>query len=75
MTIYHATFDLDAIIHRGEAARMAGCVRLPGAQNSASEAELVAFATILKAKGFESLPACSKHDAKGNCPGHEHHEE
>lgn len=71
MTTYHATFELDAHIHLGEAARMAGYVRLPGAEHWATEAEIVSYATILKAKGFEALPACKEHDAKGNCPGHD----
>ena len=71
MAIYHATFDLDAIIHRGEAARMAGHVRLPGATEWATEAEIIAHAAILKAKGFEVLPACNNHDTQGNCLGHQ----
>lgn len=61
---------MDAIIHRGEAARMAGHVRLSGADSWATEVEIIAYATILKAKGFESLPTCDGHDTKGNCLGH-----
>ncbi len=71
MAIFHATFDLDAIIHRGEAARMAGHIRLPGAEKWATEIELITYASILKAKGFEALPVCSNHDATGQCMGHE----
>lgn len=69
-TTFHATFDLDALIHRGEAAKMAGHVRLAGADHWATEAEIVAHATILKAKGLDVLPACDNTDAKGNCLGH-----
>lgn len=70
MATFHATFDLDAIIHRGEAARMAGHIRLAGAQHWATEAELITHASILKAQGFEVLPVCDNHDAKGQCLGH-----
>ncbi len=69
-TTFHATFDLDALIHGGEAARMAGHVRFAGSDHWATEHEIVAHATILKAKGFEVLPACDKTDSKGNCLGH-----
>ena len=70
MAIYHATFDLDALIHRGEAARMAGHIRLAGAEDWAPEAEIIAHASILKAQGFEVLPTCDRHDASGQCLGH-----
>lgn len=33
--------------------------------------QVVAHATILKAQGFQVLPACDNHDAKGYCLGHE----
>lgn len=69
MAIFHASIDLDAIIHRGDAARMAGHVRLPGGEDWATEAEILAYATILKAKGFEAMPTCSCHDSRGNCTG------
>ena len=72
MAIFHATFDLDALIHRGEAARMTGHVRFSGASEWAFEAEIIARASILKAQGFEVLPVCAGHDAKGRCQGHEH---
>lgn len=71
MAVYHCSFDLNAIIHRGEAARMAGHIRLAGAETWATEAELIAYATILRAKGLEVLPTCANHDAKGNCLGHQ----
>ena len=71
MAIYHATFDLDALIHRGEAAKMAGYVRLPGQQEWATEAEIITHASILKAKGFDVLPTCDNHDAIGQCLGHQ----
>ena len=71
MPIYHVCFSLDALIHRGEAALMAGYVKLPGAADWATEAEIIAHATILKAQGFEVLPSCADHDKKGYCPGHE----
>lgn len=70
MTTYHATFDLDSLIHRGEAAKMAGYVRFPGSETWATEAEIIAHASILKAKGFEVLPACDNHDSTGQCLGH-----
>jgi hypothetical protein len=69
--IYHCCFDLDSIIHRGEGSRMAGRVRLAGADHWATEAELIAHATILKAQGFEVMPTCGKHDKAGNCLGHD----
>jgi hypothetical protein len=71
MTIYHGTFDLDALIHRGEAKKMAGHIRLPGEQNWATEPEIIAYAAILKAKGFEVIPVCDHHNSKGECMGHE----
>lgn len=70
MATYHATFDLDALIHRGEAAKMAGYIRFPGAEDWATEAEIIAYAAILKAQGYEVLPTCDKHDATGQCLGH-----
>lgn len=71
MASYHATFDLDALIHRGEAAKMAGHIRFPGAEDWATEAEIIAHASILKAQGFEVLPTCDNHDATGQCLGHQ----
>lgn len=71
MATFHVTFDLNSLIHRGEAAQMAGHVRLPGATDWATEAEIIAHATILKAQGFEVLPTCNNHDANGNCLGHQ----
>lgn len=69
-TIYHCCFDLDAIIRRGEAGRMAGRVKLAGTETWATEAELITHATILKARGFEVLPTCAEYDARGHCRGH-----
>jgi hypothetical protein len=71
MAIFHATFDLNALIHRGEAARLAGHIRFPGAEDWATEAEIITHASILKAKGFEVLPTCDNHDAAGQCLGHQ----
>lgn len=71
MTTFHVTFTLDSLIHRGEAAKIAGYVRLPGETDWATEAEIIAHATILKAQGFDVLPPCNNHDAKGNCLGHQ----
>lgn len=71
MATYHATFDLHALIYRGEAAKMAGHIRLPDADNWATEAEIIAHAVILKAMGFEVLPTCDNHDATGKCLGHQ----
>jgi hypothetical protein len=70
MSTFHVTFTLDALIHRGEAAKIAGYIRLPGATEWATEAEIIAHASILKAQGFEVLPTCNNHDSKGNCLGH-----
>lgn len=70
MATYHANFDLDALIHRGEAAKLAGYVRLTYSDDWATEADIIAHATILKAQGFEVPPICDNHDAKGNCLGH-----
>lgn len=70
MAIFHCAFDLDYIIHRRGAAEMAGHVRLPGADHWATEAELVTHATVLKAKGMESLPTCGHHNKLGHCLGH-----
>lgn len=70
MPIFHVTFNLNALIHKGEAAQMAGHVRFPGSETWATEAELIAHATILKAQGYEVLPTCDNHDKKGNCLGH-----
>lgn len=71
MAYFHATFDLDALIHRGEAARMAGHIRFAGVEDWATEAEIIAHASILKAQGFEVLPTCDNHNASGQCLGHQ----
>ena len=72
MIIRHCCFDLDYIVHRGGAAEMArDGVRLPGASHLASASEIATHAAILKAKGFEVMPTCAKHDARGYCAGHE----
>lgn len=68
---FHVGISLDYLIHHRGAAEMAGHVRLAGAETWATEPELLAHATILKAQGFELLPGCSKHDARGRCQGHE----
>lgn len=70
MSTYHCCFDIDAIVHRGEAARMAGHVRLPGADHWATEADILTHATLLKARGFEVMPTCGHHDSRGYCMGH-----
>lgn len=69
--IYHCCFDIDHLIHRGGARRMAGHVRLPGQSEWATEAEIITHATVLKAQGFDAMPTCSNHDRLGHCNGHE----
>lgn len=69
--IYHCCIDLDYMLQRRGAAEMAGHVRLAGAETWATEAELLTHATILKARGFEVMPCCGNHDARGYCRGHE----
>lgn len=48
MTIYHVSISLDRLIHRGEAALLAGHVKLPRATRWATEAEIIVRAAILK---------------------------
>lgn len=71
MTSFCCCIDLDYVIRRGGAAQMAGHIRLPRAAAWATEAELIAHATILQAKGLEVMPSCGNHDARGYCRGHE----
>lgn len=71
MTVYHCCIDLAYILRRGGAREMAGHVRLPGADHWATEDEILTHAAILRAKGFEVMPTCSNHDARGYCCGHE----
>ncbi len=70
MTRVHCCIDLDYIIHRGGARSMAGRVTLAGCDRPATEAEVLAHAAILKARGFEVLPTCRDHDSRGHCLGH-----
>jgi hypothetical protein len=67
---YHCNFDLDYLLHRGGARQMAGHVRLPGAKEWATEAEVLTHATLLKMRGMEVMPTCGNHDARGYCNGH-----
>jgi hypothetical protein len=70
--VFHCCFDLDYILHRGGAQEMArGGVRLPGADRLATASEIAAHAVVLKARGFEVMPTCAKHDKAGHCTGHE----
>lgn len=68
--MFHCAFDLDYILHRCGARSMAGNVRLPGASDLATEAEVLTHATLLKARGFEVMPTCDQHDERGYCLGH-----
>jgi hypothetical protein len=65
---YHCCVDLDALIKGRDIGpfRVVSAEELPVPQH-----ELVAHAVILKARGFDVLPTCSKYDEKGNCRGHE----
>lgn len=67
---FHAGFDLNGVIHRGDAAKMAGYVYFPGHEDPATEAEIIAHAAILRAQGYVILPACANHDRLGYCKGH-----
>lgn len=69
-TVFHASIDLDYVIHRGGARELAGLIRFAGATQPADEVELLTRATLLKAKGLEAFPPCGNHDAKGWCRGH-----
>lgn len=70
MATFHVTFSLVELIHHGGAASIAGYIRLNGSIEWATEAEIIAHATILKALGYVVLPPCNNHDAHGNCLGH-----
>lgn len=69
-TIFHPTWTLDSLIHRGEAKAMAGYIKLPGQQEWATEAEIITHATLLKARGYRMLPVCRGHNPDGSCAGH-----
>lgn len=69
--IFHCCFDLGYIIHRGGASEMAGRIRFAGCETWATEAEVLAHATLLRMRGFSVLPTCGKHDPLGHCLGHE----
>jgi hypothetical protein len=71
MRIMHCSIDLDAIVHRGMAHSMAGLVTLPTEPSRrATEAEIIAYAALLKARGFQVLPTCGNHDTRGYCKCH-----
>lgn len=67
-TITHCTVDLDYIIRRGGAKLFVDTVRHDGFFRD--EAWWIAYATILKAAGYESMPTCTHYDRLGNCKGH-----
>jgi hypothetical protein len=67
MTVMHCSFDLGYVIRHAREMANAG-ITLNG--EKATEASLMTHATILRARGFEVLPTCPEHDAKGYCPGH-----
>lgn len=68
--VIHCCIDLDAIVHRGMARDMAGRVTLPTEPTRrATEAEIIAYAAILKARGFDAMPTCANHDDLGHCRG------
>jgi hypothetical protein len=71
MGIIHCSIDLDAIVHRGMSRDLAGNITLPAEPSRrATEAEVIAYATLLKARGFEVLPTCSNYDTRGYCRCH-----
>lgn len=67
-TIVHCCIDLDYIIHRGGAKTMVNTVRHEGAFRT--EDWWIAYATILKAAGYEAMPTCTHYDRLGRCKGH-----
>lgn len=69
-TRYHVGFDLESIVRRGEAARLAGQIYFNGSADPATEAEIIAHAVILRAQGLKTMPVCTNYDSFGNCIGH-----
>ncbi len=68
MSVMHCSFDLGYVLRHAREMANAG-IRLNGERMT--EVSLMAYATILRARGFEVLPSCPEHDARGYCTGHE----
>jgi len=75
--VIHCCIDIGWVLHRGGAREMAGHVRVPTAispkpalaERCSTEAEIMTWAAILQAKGFDAIPTCGNHDARGYCRG------
>jgi hypothetical protein len=67
--VIHCCIDLDYIVHRGGWRHMVNNVRLPGATRNATADEVIAYAVMLKARGFDAMPTCANHDERGHCRG------
>lgn len=68
--LYHCCVDLDYILRQPprEAGRM---LRDEKTGRSLRSEEVYALAAVLKAQGYDAMPTCDRHDARGHCLGHE----
>lgn len=64
----HVTFVIDYLLNLPDH-KLGGALTGDGRPLAAAEAR--ALLADLKARGFEAVPACPQHDAKGYCPGHD----
>lgn len=69
-TIYHCCVDLGALI-RGDKTATSFLRHYGGAEVYAmSSAEIIAEATIRRAKGMDAWPLCDQFTPAGQCKGH-----
>lgn len=67
---YHVAFSCDGVLR--EPPDVAGKMLRESATGRTLEShEVYALAVIYKAMGYDVIPPCASHDAKGNCLGHE----
>lgn len=67
---YHVAMSCDGILR--EPPEVAGAMLEDGDTGRTLEShEVYALAVTYKARGFEVIPPCDNHDAKGYCKGHE----
>lgn len=66
-TTHHVAITVDYVLRVADA----GDIFIhAGSGEPMSSAEAKAHATICKARGYEVVPPCGNHDARGHCKGH-----
>jgi len=70
---YHCAMSIDYVLHRCPQEEAGSMFNRNGVTMTATE--VYAHAAICQAQGFEVIPPCDNHDAKGYCCGHEEESE